>query len=371
MEKLLSLVWFPIFPAYFGGQKGIADFYRALSHHFQTDCMCASANERLHFDNLQVLPELPNHKGQFFHPLVWKKIIRRFRQERYRYVLIEFPYYGLFGYRLKKRGAFYILHMHNIESQRFRQLGKWWWPLLHFYEKWTLQQADLVLFKTEQDKAYAAAHFGINAEKGYVLPYGITSTNSPDKKACRQVLEKTYDIAPDELILLFAGTLDYLPNAEAVTAIYHHIAPLLDREEHPFKIIICGRNKEAGFAYLKKYYHEKVIQAGFVEDMAVYFGGADIFINPVQKTFGVQTKIVDAIATGLNVVAFEAAGAGLPHYLMGKKLFLASGTNYKAFVQKIKEAVAVWQQTPTRFYKEFDWQTIASDFAERLKSIRS
>lgn len=370
MEKILSLVWFPIFPAHFGGQKGIADFYRFLSAHFPIDCLCASANERINSGNLQTLPELPNYKGQFFQPFIWKKILRCFRQKQYKFVLIEFPYYGFVGYLLKKQGALYILHTHNIESDRFRQMGKWWWPLLSYYEKWSMQQADLVLFKTEQDKAFAIRHFAIAKEKSFVLPYGINRKSIPDKKTSRQFLEQTYHIAPDETILLFAGTLDYLPNAEAVTAIYQHVLPLLCREMQRFRIIICGRNKEARFDYLKKYRHEQVIQAGFVEDMAFYFSGADVFINPVQKVFGVQTKIIDAIASALNVVAFEEAGAGLPSYLLNEKLFLAGMNRYDDFVQKIREAVSVRKPTPEHFYEEFHWKKIVSNFAERLKSVR-
>lgn len=314
---------------------------------------------------------MPNNKWQFLNPLVWQKIVRRFQQQRYRFVLIEFPYYGVIGYLLRRKGALYLLHTHNIESLRFRKLGKWWWPLLQLYERWSMQAANLVLFKTEQDKQFAIRHFRLKEDRAYVLPYGIEPTSKGDKKSCRAYLEKKYHIQPNEIILLFAGTLDYLPNAEAVTAIYHHIAPLLCLHlNQPFRIIICGRNKEAGFAYLKRHQHKNIIQAGFVEEMDCYFAGADIFINPVRKNFGVQTKTIDAIAKELTVVAFKETGAGLPLYLLNKKLFLTSTDQYGDFVKKISEAVAVPQPTPARFYEEFHWQKIASSFAERLKKVR-
>lgn len=372
MERILSLVWFQVFPAHFGGQKGIVEFYKVLSLHYPVDCLCALTNSRLQSGNLQVLPQLPNGKWQFLNPLVWQKIVRQFRQQQYRYLLIEFPYYGFIGYLLKKKGVVYILHTHNIESQRFRKLGKWWWPVLHIYERWSLQQAHLVLFKTTTDKQYALKHFALKEEKTYVLPYGIEHTSPLDKKSCRLFLEQTYNIKADEIILLFAGTLDYLPNAEAVEAIYLHIAPLLcQNSSQPFRIIICGRNKEAAFAYLKKYQHANVIQAGFTEEIDYYITGADVFINPVQKVFGVQTKIVDAIAKELNVAAFEEAGTGLPSYLLNKKLFLARGNQWGDFVQKIQEAFGAPQPTPQRFYEEFYWQKIVSNFVERLMCLRS
>ena len=370
MEKMLSLVWFPVFPARFGGQKGIADFYKALSRYVMIDCLCAKNNQPLTVENLVIIPDLPNEKWQFFNPKVWRKIVQQFRNASYRYVLIEFPYYGFMGYWLRRKGAVYLLHAHNIESQRFRSLGKWWWRLLFFYEKWSMQQANLVLFKTVADQSYARQNFFLPKEKTYVLPYGVNLTKEQDRIACRRFLEKTYNVRPDEKILLFAGTLDYEPNAEAVSAIYHQIAPLLCKENRPFKILICGRNKIASFSYLKNLQHDNVIQAGFVPDVEVFFIGADVFINPVEKTFGVQTKILDSVAMNLNVVAFEQASAGLPSYLLDRKIFLAKKNEYEDFVQRIMEAIDRQQPTPPQFFKDLSWNSIALDFAERLKSFR-
>ena len=371
MERILSVVWFNIFPAHFGGQKGIAGFYKALSQHYAVDCLCGSANSRLQDGNLKTVPDLPNSKWQFLNPITWNKIFRQFRQQPYRFVIIEFPYYGIMGYLLKRKGATYLLHAHNIESLRFRKLGKWGWLFLQHYERWSMQQAHLVLFKTKKDQQYAIWHFKIKEEKTYVLPYGIEQTSQSDKKSCRAFLVEKYNLKVDEVILLFAGTLDYLPNAEAVTAIYQQLVPLLCRHlDQPFKVIICGRNKDSRFSYLKNYHHKNVIQAGFVEGVERYFAGADVFINPVQKTFGVQTKILDAIAKELTVVAFEEAGAGLPLYLLNKKLFLAGKNQYGDFVEKIKEAIRGSHSTPVIFYEEFQWQRIVLNFAEQLKNVR-
>ena len=371
MEKLLSLVWFPVFPAYFGGQKGIAGFYRSLSAYLSVDCLCAAANQRSGNENLQVLSNLPNSKWQFVNPAVWLKIKRQFRTQQYRYVLIEFPYYGLIGYWLRRKGAVYLLHAHNIESQRFKSLQKWWWPALYWYERWAMKQANLVLFKTVADKTYAVRHFSLEEGKTYVLPYGFTPEPEPGPQDCRSLLEQRHAIGPGEKIFLFAGTLDYAPNAEAVLAIYHHIAPRLCEKKVCFRIIICGRNREARFSYLKNLRHPNVIQAGFVHDILPYFRGCDVFINPVQKTFGVQTKIVDAIARHLSVVAFTQAADGLPSYLLNKKLFLARQSDYNAFVQNILLAADESLPTPARFFEEFNWDTIASEFVKKLNALRS
>ena len=121
MYKILSLVWFKIYPARFGGQKGIAEFNEYLSQYYDAiDCLCASENEVSDKTKVQILPELPNNKWQFLNPLVWNKIYHRFKKGSYTHVVIEFPYYGYIGALLKRKGAFYILHAHNIEGERLK-----------------------------------------------------------------------------------------------------------------------------------------------------------------------------------------------------------------------------------------------------------
>ena len=41
----------------------------------------------------------------------------------------------LAGIIRKRTGIKTILHIHNIEYQRFQSTGKWWWPVLRIYEK--------------------------------------------------------------------------------------------------------------------------------------------------------------------------------------------------------------------------------------------
>ena len=60
-------------------------------------------------------------------------------------VIIEHPYLGWLGWMLKMScNIQLIVHTQNIEYERFRTLGKSWWPVLKFYESFVLRQADKV-----------------------------------------------------------------------------------------------------------------------------------------------------------------------------------------------------------------------------------
>ena len=115
---IVSIVWFKIFPARFGGQKGIALFTRYLSQYFRIICLCSNDNE-ITDENFQVNPVLTSGKKQFFHLSGYNKILRLIKQSKCRYILLEHCYYGLVGVFLKRRlNKLLIVHSHNIEYHR-------------------------------------------------------------------------------------------------------------------------------------------------------------------------------------------------------------------------------------------------------------
>lgn len=368
--KFLSLVWFRIYPAQFGGQKGTALFNEALAKRYPLVCLCAASNNIEVESPVSIRNELPVSKWQFLNPFTWRKISKLIRDEKITHLIVEYPYYGLLGWWLKRKGIVYMLHAHNIESNRFKQLQHKAWPFLYFWEKLSMQAASKVLFKTQQDREFAVEHYKVKRGDTFLLPYGIEPAPPAHKQEARIFLQNKYAVLPDEKILLFAGTLDYEPNATAVESIYRELLPALEKTGLAFKILICGRNRSGQFEHLKELQHPLIIQTGEVEDMTPYFQGVDLFINPVQKAHGVQTKTFDAVAHNLNVVIFEATMEGLPAYLVNQKIFVAPTDDYHSFVQQINLAIHNSFPTPQNFYTDYSWDTIVNAFIDDLKTSK-
>jgi glycosyltransferase involved in cell wall biosynthesis len=365
MQAILSLVWFKVYPPRFGGQKGIALFNKHLAEHYETDCLCSNDNEVLKNFGCTVLPQLTRGKRQFLNPANWVRIWQQLQQKDYTYLIVEFPYYGLPALLLKPKRTKLIVHAHNIEAFRFRSLGKKGWKALYYYERLVYQNADVVLFKTEAERILSQAAFKLKTQQTYVLPYGIEPAGNFDKTAAQAEVRERHEIKTAEKILLFAGTLDYGPNAEAVTLLYQKIEPLLRQQLTAYKILICGRNDFPEYGYLKKLENSNIIYAGLVENMDTYFAAADVFINPVQNVHGVQTKLFDALNYHLNVVSFSNAAKGLPDYLL-PKVFITPENNYEAFAHNTVLALKPTFATPEAFYNDFSWKTIAARFATYL-----
>jgi hypothetical protein len=363
-SKVLSLVWFKIYPPHFGGQKGIALFNKYLAEHFAVDCLCSRNNEIVADAGCHIIPELPLSKTQFFNPFVWRQILKQFKKEDYSFVILEQPYYGLLALWLKRKTKL-IIHTHNIESLRFKSLQKKSWPFLFYYEKWSLQKAHLAIFKTEEEKEFAIKSFKLKEANCYILPYGIEDARPYNKKESRKFLSDKYGIKEEEKIILFAGTLDYQPNADAVESIYFKIEPLLRQKLSAYKILICGRNVFSAFAYLKEFKNDNILQAGFVENIEPYFAGADVFINSVQNVHGVQTKLFDAFNYNLNTVCFEATAKELPPYL-DKKIFISGDNDFDSFADRIVQSLTPNFDTPEEFYTDYSWSNIVREFVNHL-----
>jgi glycosyltransferase involved in cell wall biosynthesis len=342
--RILSIVWYKVLPARFGGQKGIANFNEALGKLFPLVCLCSRNNEAPDNLSYSVIPVLPVSKLQFLNPFIHQKIVTIAKKEKPTHIILEHPYHAKAALKAcRATGAKLMVHSHNIESERYRQLGKRGWQLLYKHEKKVHQQADLSLFKTEDELAFAIQNFELSPGKCMVMPYGIEQPHKLNRDAARKVIADRHAIPSNSKILLFAGTLDYTPNEQAVINLVTQIAPLLSND---YKIIVCGRNRIKGFEHLNDLSHPNVILAGEVMDIDTYFAAADCFINPVMTGGGVQTKNLDALAYDLNLVCFNDMLSGIDLSLCGEKVFTASPGNWEKFADSIDKAMAALGPPP-------------------------
>lgn len=376
--NVLSIVWYKILPAHYGGQKGIALFNKYLAKQTELTCLCSRDNIAAGID-YSVLPKLPVGKKQFADPAVWKLITSTAREQKATHILLEHPYHGIAAIRAcRATGAKLIVHSHNIESQRFRQLGKQGWQLLSRYERWVHRQADLNLFKSKIDRDFAIKRFGLEPDKCVIIPYGIEKVSNngkiknsgiPDGTEGKSSQSKNPVSSDYELQVLFAGTLDYQPNAAAVEAIYQQIAPALLKQNYPCRITIAGRNRNPAFQYLERLQHPLVTRLPEVDDIETYFANADVFINPVLQGGGIQTKNIEALAHHTNVVAFDSMIDPELKQYAGEKLFSVKAGHWIEFVQQIQKAATYTANTPDTFFEHYDWERITSELAARIAAI--
>ena len=366
---ILSVVWYKVLPPEFGGQKGIALFSKYLARQIPMTMLCSENNVSDGEQPFNIVAALPVSKKQFLQPSAWQSILRQQQITQAKYLLIEHCYYGLAGLWVRRKKMIpLIVHSHNIEYKRFRQMGKWWWPFLYLLEKITHSRADLNLFKTPEDLASAVDQFGLNPTRCLLVPYGLEQMPMPDaaqKQQAKDEICNRHGINRNHTLLLFNGTLDYEPNADGVTSIVHKLMPLLPPD---VVVLVCGRLHDPSFVYLKELHAPGFTLVGYVDDIDTYFRAADLFINPVSSGGGVKVKVMEALSYGLPVVSYATGVAGIDDRYTGNLLRVVPDHDAQAMAAKILDnEPAVFD--PAAFIQHYHWEGITSTVAKSIREL--
>ncbi len=111
--------------------------------------------------------------------------------------------------------------------------------------------------------------------------------------------------------IIFTGAMDYFPNVDAVSFFAHEVFPRICTSVPDAEFVIVGSRPAAAVLRLSRLPGVRV--TGAVRDVRSYLGEARVAVAPIRLSQGIQNKILEALATGLPVVATSAAAAGLVH----------------------------------------------------------
>ncbi|MBI5281370.1 MAG: TIGR03087 family PEP-CTERM/XrtA system glycosyltransferase [Candidatus Solibacter usitatus] len=101
--------------------------------------------------------------------------------------------------------------------------------------------------------------------------------------------------------LLFAGSMDYYPNVEAVCGFARKVFPALRAAHRGLEFVVVGRKPDARVFALAGL--EGVTIAGTVDDVRPYYSGARAVVAPLGIARGIQNKVLEALAMGKPVLA--------------------------------------------------------------------
>lgn len=373
MANVLSIVTYKILPAKLGGQKGIALFNEYFSKQQNLFCFTIKDNNPA-LAPYPVFNLLSNKQSRYINIFYFGLLKKIIRENSISHIILEHPYYGWMAMLLKYFCKVkVIVHSHNIEAERFRTVGKWWWNILWHYEKWVHRNADFTFCITAQDRKYFLEKYKIPFEKSAVITYGISWNTIPsaeEKTNARTFLLKEYGLAPETHLFLFNGTLHYGPNLDAVKNILEKINPLFIQKNISYKIIICGKGLPDEMNQLKDYADKHIIYAGFVEEISVYFKGVDVFINPVNDGGGIKTKLVEALGYNLNAVSTFNGAIGVDENLCNGKLFLCENEDWQSFVDQMAVATEMKQSISPLFFHHFYWENIAAKASDIIRNLK-
>lgn len=367
--RVISIVPYKILPARLGGEKGIALFNEYVGKEVAITAIGTQNNEASEAKNYSFHPILSNSRIRYMNIFLYFTVRRFIKEQKATHLLIEHPYYGWLAWLLKKTMKItWVVHSHNIEFERSKSIGRWWWKALKWYECWVYRQSDINFFISEDDREYAIKELSIAAEKSISITYGVEIPGLPtDKTTCRQIIESQYGIQPGTKLLLFNGALYHHTNYDALQVILDHVNPVLLEQNIPYKILVCGKGLPSSFDELKAYKDKNIIYAGFVDDISLYFKAADIFLNPILSGGGVKTKAIEAIAYDCQVISTTIGALGIIESVCGEQLKVVANEDWESFNQALIKVLALNSHTPASFYDYYYWGSIAKKVASSLK----
>ena len=106
--------------------------------------------------------------------------------------------------------------------------------------------------------------------------------------------------------IFFCGSIDYLPNKEALEILINNIMPFVIKKNPNIKLYVSGNKK---IPYKKDY----LKNIGFVSKKIFYsyLKGSSLFVNPMKTAFGSQVKMISALVFGKTIIASKKATLGL------------------------------------------------------------
>lgn len=322
-------------PPISGGPLRTLSLLQCLSAHFRIHCATFAEGQpsKDHLDNLYsyaekvtIVPLLAHRRDswhrygrnlgralRFVHPLAdrysepqARAVLKALFEEAVEWVWLEHLWVAPRVANLRST-ATTVLDVHNVESDYYRQLriaSALNAEKLGYYvfqqaarrlERRYLGVFDCVIAVSEEDRRLVARD--CPAEKIFVLPNAVSMHLGSEEEE------------PESNMLLFAGRLDYPPNAMAVRWFHHQAWPLIRKRAPTVKWTIVGSSPELLGRRVGQ--DPNVVLAGQVERTEPYLRSSSVVIVPITAGGGTRFKILEAWAAGKAVVSTSAGAQGL------------------------------------------------------------
>jgi sugar transferase (PEP-CTERM/EpsH1 system associated) len=266
-----------------------------------------------------------------------------------------------------------VLFTHNVESEIWRRhaetkpgiarrllYGMQYRRMLG-YEARTLARFDGVLAVSDADRdSFARLYPGAAAEPVHVVPTGVdTDYFSPSRP--------TLDIPT----IVFTGSMDWLPNEDAMVHFCRHVLPLIRAEVPDVRLSIVGRAPTP--AVLKLADDPGVHVSGRVDDVRPYMREGAVYIVPLRIGGGTRLKIFEAMAMGKAVVSTGVGAEGLPvtdgeHVLLADEPAAFAGAVVD-LIRDVDRRERLGAAARALVVSHYDWSAVAGSLEDALTRI--
>jgi sugar transferase (PEP-CTERM/EpsH1 system associated) len=263
-----------------------------------------------------------------------------------------------------------VMFTHNVEAEIWRRhaetktgrVGRFLYGVQHRrmlrFEERTLRRFDGVLAVSDADReTFERLYPGAVREPAHVVPTGVdTGFFSPAASP------------PSGRQLVFTGSMDWLPNEDAMLFFCREILPIIRQEEPGVSLAVVGRAPTPAVQRLAA--DAGITVTGRVDDVRPYMRDAAVYVVPLRIGGGTRLKIFEAMAMGKAVVSTTVGAEGLP-VASGTHVVLADDPRAFAgavvdLLRNVDNRRRIEAAARALVVERYDWSAVAGELEEAL-----
>jgi glycosyltransferase involved in cell wall biosynthesis len=260
-----------------------------------------------------------------------------------------------------------VLFQHNVEAMIWKRhyevqsnpvkkaylYGQW--SKSFRYERDACRRFDRVVAVSHEDRERMERDYGLSEVAD--VPTGV------DTKFFRPLDEDK----PEPHNLVFTGSMDWLPNEDAIQYFIKEILPHVRLSVPDVTLTVVGRNPYPSLVELSRR-DPSIVVTGRVEDVRPFMERAAAYIVPIRIGGGTRLKIYEAMAMEKPIVSTTIGAEGLP-VTDGEELLLADDPLdfAPAVVRLLKDkafARALGKRAARVVRERFGWDKVSATFAQ-------
>jgi len=259
-----------------------------------------------------------------------------------------------------------VLFQHNVEAMIWKRHAQTatnpakkayfygQWLKMRAYEQWACREFDSVVAVSENDRNVFRDQYGVN--EVYDVPTGVDT----------QYFEPQF-VEKDPMNLVFTGSMDWLPNEDAMIYFADAILPRIVEKVPQVTVTVVGRKPTPSLQHLAKE-QPRIKLTGRVEDIRPHVAKASVYIVPLRIGGGTRIKIYEAMSMQKAIVSTSVGAEGLP-LRDGEEIFLADDPKkFAEVVVKLLQSPETAQKVGRRarevVCEKFGWEKASNSFAE-------
>ncbi len=265
-----------------------------------------------------------------------------------------------------------VLFTHNVEAEIWRRhferqqgavrryLYRQQWRRMLRFEGATMRRFDAVLAVSETDRDTLQRLYRDDLRGPVVtVATGVDTAFFAPRAA---------DAAAAGADLVFTGSMDWIPNEDAMTYFCAEVLPLIRAEEPRATVTIVGRDPTPAVQRLSA--TAGVAVTGRVDDVRDYIARGALYIVPIRIGGGTRLKIFEAMSMAKAVVSTTVGAEGLP-VTHGRDVLLADDprTFADAVISLLRDParrVQLERAARDLVVAHYDWAAVAGQLEQAL-----